>query len=75
MATSFPLRHGKSSSKGFSSLIKATGVIEDITGEGFVAVIRILSSDGEELGGERIKIDQEELETVLPQVSCSQSLL
>jgi brefeldin A-inhibited guanine nucleotide-exchange protein len=51
------------------------GVIDDITGEGFVAVIRILSSDGEELGGERIKIDQEELETVIPQVSCSQSLL
>jgi DNA/RNA-binding protein KIN17 len=50
---------------------KAKGVIEDITGEGFVAIIRLLiESDTGEVSSERIKVDQEELETVIPQVIC-----
>jgi DNA/RNA-binding protein KIN17 len=51
---------------------KLKGVIEDITGEGYVGVIRVLPqtvSAGEERPtNERIKVDQEELETVIPQV-------
>jgi hypothetical protein len=51
---------------------KAKGVIEDITGEGFVAIIRLLiESDTGEVSHERIKVDQEELETVIPQVRLS----
>lgn len=53
---------------------KLKGVIEDIVADGYVGVIRILPNnpDIEEMtSSERIKIDQEELETVIPQVLLS----
>ena len=53
---------------------KAKGVVEDITGEGFVGIIRVLPQTTTEAvedrsTNERIKVDQEELETVIPQVA------
>lgn len=48
---------------------KMKGVVEDITGDGYVGILRILPiDDDDEIIYEKIKIDQEELETVIPQV-------
>jgi DNA/RNA-binding protein KIN17 len=47
---------------------KVKGVVEEVTGEGYVGIIRVLPQTDHDGTGERIKVDQEELETVIPQV-------
>ena len=54
--------------------LKAKGVVEEVRGEGYIAEIRVLSlapSSSRTVAAEagRIRIDQEELETVIPKVS------